>query len=152
MLTKKWSSQEWKSDEVLEVRTGRPVNEQPPGLFTQHTDRFIVDDDDIDSNTVTDSDLSLKIQIILAQGEWSSAKDVGPILKRCNTRQQQTFSNMGNVYVFDIGSIRIHGKGILRKFTLHQKYWEQSHNETDVRHIWKVDRRTIWWDLWSDSN
>ena len=35
------------------------------------------------------------IQIILAQGEWSSAKDSRPILKRCNTRQQQTFCNMG---------------------------------------------------------
>ena len=54
---------------MLEVRTERLVNEQPPGLFTQHTDRFIVDDDDMDSNTITESDLSLKIQIILAQGE-----------------------------------------------------------------------------------
>ena len=55
----KWSSQEWKSDEVLEARTGRLVNEQPAGLFTQHTNKFIVDDDDMDSHTVTESDLSL---------------------------------------------------------------------------------------------
>ena len=55
----KWSSQKWISDEMLEARTGRLVNEQPPGLFTQHTDRFIVDDDDMDSNTITESDLSL---------------------------------------------------------------------------------------------
>ena len=48
---KNWSSQEWKSDELMEVRTGRPVYEQPPGLFTQHTDKFIVDDDDMDSDT-----------------------------------------------------------------------------------------------------
>ena len=53
----KCSSQEWKSDELMEVRTGRPVNEQPPGLFAQHTDRFIVDDDDMDSNTVAESDM-----------------------------------------------------------------------------------------------
>ena len=66
---KNWSSQEWKSDEVMEVRTERLVNEQPPGLFAEHTDRFIVDDDDMDSNTVTESDLSVKIQIILAQGD-----------------------------------------------------------------------------------
>ena len=45
----KYSSPEWKSDEVMEVRTGKLVHEQPPGLFTQHTDRFIVDDDDMDS-------------------------------------------------------------------------------------------------------
>ena len=31
---------------------------------------------------------------------------------------------MENVYVFDIGSIYIHGKELLRKFTLHQKYRE----------------------------
>ena len=43
----KWSSQERKSDEVLEARTVRPVSEQPACLFTQHTDRFIVDDGDM---------------------------------------------------------------------------------------------------------
>ena len=56
----KWSSQEWKSDEVMEVRIGRIVNEQPPGLFVEHTDRFVVDDDDMESNTVAESDMSLK--------------------------------------------------------------------------------------------
>ena len=55
---KNWSSQEWKSDELIEVRTGRPVHEQPPSLSTEHTDRFVVDDDDMDSNTVTESDLA----------------------------------------------------------------------------------------------
>ena len=32
----KWFSQEWKSGEMLGARTGRPVSEQPAGLFTQH--------------------------------------------------------------------------------------------------------------------
>ena len=32
---KNWSSQEWKSDELTEVTTGRPVYEQPPGLLTR---------------------------------------------------------------------------------------------------------------------
>ena len=36
-IDEKWSSQEWKSDEMLEARTGRPVSEQPAGSFTQHT-------------------------------------------------------------------------------------------------------------------
>ena len=49
----------------MEVRTERPVDEQPPGLFAQHTDRFLVDDDDMDSNTVTESDLSLKSRSFL---------------------------------------------------------------------------------------
>ena len=62
---KNWSSQEWKSDELMEVRTGRPVYEQPAGPFTQHTDRFVIDDDDMDSNTITESDLSLKSRSFL---------------------------------------------------------------------------------------
>ena len=39
----KWSSQEWKSDEFMEARTGRPV------VFAQHTDRFIVENDKMNS-------------------------------------------------------------------------------------------------------
>ena len=49
----------------MEVRTGRPVHEQPPGLFTEHTDRFIVDDDDMDCNPVAESDMSLKSRSFL---------------------------------------------------------------------------------------
>ena len=62
---KNWSSQEWKSDEVMEVRTERPVNEQPPGLFTEHTDKFVVDDGDMDSDTAAESDVSLKSRSFL---------------------------------------------------------------------------------------
>ena len=65
MEDEKWSSQEWKSDEVMEVRTERPVHEQPPGLFAEHTYRFIVDDDDMDFNTVAESDMSLKSRSFL---------------------------------------------------------------------------------------
>ena len=49
----------------MEVRTERPVDEQLPGLFAQHTDRFIVDDDDMDSNTVPEPDMSLKSRSFL---------------------------------------------------------------------------------------
>ena len=44
--------------EPKEVRTVRLVNEHPPGLFTEHTDKFVVDDDDMDSDTVAESDMS----------------------------------------------------------------------------------------------
>ena len=37
-----WSSQEWKTDEVMEVRTGRLVNEEPLGLFAEHTDSLLL--------------------------------------------------------------------------------------------------------------
>ena len=125
-----------------------PVYEQPPGLFIQHTDKFIVDDDDMDSDTVAESDMSLVSRSFL----WSSAKDSRPILKRCNTTQYRTFLNKGNVHVFDIGRICFHGEELLRQLAFHQEYRKRSHNVTDVRHIWKVDTRTIRWDLWSEYN
>ena len=64
-VDKKWCSQEWKSDELMEVRTGRLVNEEPPGLFAPHTDRFIVNDHDMDSNTVAESEMSLESRSFL---------------------------------------------------------------------------------------
>ena len=73
---------------MLEARTGRPVGGQPAGSFTQHTEEFVINDDDMDSDTVRPL---VKIKIILAQGERSSAKDVGPFSRRFNARQQQTF-------------------------------------------------------------
>ena len=64
-IDEKWSSQVRNSDEMLEARTGRPVSEQPASSFTQHTDRFVIDDDDMDSNTATESDLSLESRSFL---------------------------------------------------------------------------------------
>ena len=64
-IDEKWSSQEWKSDGMLEARTVRPMSEQPAGSFTQHTDRFVIDDDDMDSNTATESNLSVKSRTFL---------------------------------------------------------------------------------------
>ena len=58
-----------------------------------------------------------KITIILEQGEWSIAKDIGPFFRRCNARHRQTFYDLVNVFVFDIGSICIHRKELLRQFT-----------------------------------
>ena len=62
-IDKTWSSQQCKSDELMDDRTGRPV------VNAQHTDRFIVENNNMDSDTDAESELSLKIQIILAQGE-----------------------------------------------------------------------------------
>ena len=57
-IDEKWSPQQWKSDELMEERTGRLVNEQPPGLFTEDTDKFMVDDNDMDSDTDAESEMS----------------------------------------------------------------------------------------------
>ena len=52
----------------MEDRTGRLVNEQPPCLFTEHTDRFVIDNDDMDSDTVAESDMSLESRSSLHRG------------------------------------------------------------------------------------
>ena len=49
----KWSSQVWKSGEVSNTKTGRPVD-----------DKFVIDDD-MDSDTFTESNLSLKSRSFL---------------------------------------------------------------------------------------
>ena len=48
---------------------------------------------------------------------------------------------MGNVHVFNIGVICIHGKELLRQLAIHQEY-KRSHSETDVRHIREIGVRT----------
>ena len=50
---------------------------------------------------------------------------------RCNERQRQTFCDMGNVHVFDITSICIHEKELLRQLAFHQKY-RRSHDEKQM--------------------
>ena len=53
----KWSSQVWKSGEISNTSTGRPEN-----------DKFVTDDD-MDSDTAAESNLSIKISFIPEQSE-----------------------------------------------------------------------------------
>ena len=53
-IDNKWSSQEWKSGEMFGVSTGRPV-----------FDKFVIDDDEMDSDTATESNPSLKSRSFL---------------------------------------------------------------------------------------
>ena len=59
----KWSSQEWKSGEMLGARTVRPVD-----------DKFVIDDEK-DTNTVTESNPSLKSRSFLAKDIGHFSKD-----------------------------------------------------------------------------
>ena len=59
----KWSSQEWKSDEVMEVRRGDQLMNNHRVVLVART--FFVDDDDMDSNTVAESNMSLKSRSFL---------------------------------------------------------------------------------------
>ena len=58
-VDKTWSSQEWKSDELMEDRTERTV------VNAQHTDRFIVEHDKMNSYTEAESELSLESRSFL---------------------------------------------------------------------------------------
>ena len=60
----------------MEVRTGRPV------VFAQHTNRFIVENDNMDSDTETESEMSLKSRSFLhrvndqvRKRQYQSSKD-----------------------------------------------------------------------------
>ena len=75
-VDKTWSSLEWKSDEMTEDRTGRPV------VFAQHTDRFIVENDNMDSYTEAESEVSLESRLFLhrvndqvRKRQYQSSKD-----------------------------------------------------------------------------
>ena len=118
---KKWTSQEWKSDEVMEVRTHRLVNEQPPGLFKTYTDRFIVDDDDMDSDTVAESDMSIKSISFLHRVNHRMRQMLDQSSKDA-TQDSNKNSFTWECFVCDITSICFMGKN----------YSENLHS----RHIW----------------
>ena len=121
---------------MLEARTGRLVSEQPAGSFTQHTDKFVIDDDDMDSDTDAESDMSLlsrsflhRVNDRVRKIQDQSSKDA------MQDSDKHSLIRGINVYVFNIGSIFIHGKELPRNFYSPSKIQEKSHNETDVRHI-----------------
>ena len=52
-IDKTWSSQEWKSDELMDDRTVRPV------ACSQQADQFVIENDETNSCTEAESELSL---------------------------------------------------------------------------------------------
>ena len=89
-IGEKWLSQEWKSDEMLEARTERPVGGQPAGSFTQHTDKFVIEDDDTDSDTATESHFSLKSRSFLHRVNDRERK----MLDQSSKMQHKTVTNI----------------------------------------------------------
>ena len=76
-VDKTWSSQEWKSDDLMEVRTRRR-----PVVFAQHTDRLIDENDNMDCYTEAESEKSLKSRSFLRRvndqvrkRQYQSSKD-----------------------------------------------------------------------------
>ena len=90
------------------------------------------------------------IQIILKQGEWSSAEKTKTIFYACYRRRRKTFHDIGNVHVCNNGISSIHGKELLEQLSFHPEY-KRPHIGTNVRHICKIG---VWtrWDLWIGNN
>ena len=58
-VDKTWSSQEWKSDELMDDRTERPV------VCSQQADQFVIENDETNSYTEAESEMSLKSRSFL---------------------------------------------------------------------------------------
>ena len=119
----KVSSQVWKSGETSNTRTVRPVY-----------DKFVIDDD-MDSDTAAELNLSLKSRSFLNRVndrlrkmlDHSSKDAMQDIDKRSIIWEMFTSSTLeASVFM---------GKQLLRTFSFHQKNHERSHLKTDVRHI-----------------
>ena len=105
-------------------------------------------DDDMDSDTVAETDMSLisrsflhRVNDRVRKIQDQSSKDA--------TQDSNKHSLLWRIFISSTLEASVFmGKNSLEIFTFHQKYRKRSHNETDVRHIWKVDSRTIRWDQW----
>ena len=107
----KWSSQVRKSGEMSRTSTVRPVS-----------NKLVVVGDDMDSDTATESNLSLRSRSFLNRVNDRLRKILDHSPKDVMQDIDKTFYDFVNVNVFDIGSICIHGKELLKQFTFHPTY------------------------------
>ena len=115
-VDEKWSSQEWKSDEVMEVRTGDLLmNNHPVCSHSTQTDLLLMT---MDADTVAESDMLFKSRSFL-----HSVNDRVRKMQDQSSKDATQDSNKRSliwrmfIYVLDIGIICIHGKGITQ--TIH---------------------------------
>ena len=112
----KWSSQVWKSGEVLEARKGRPVSGQPAGSFTQHTDKFVIDDD-MDSDIATEPNLSLRSRSFLNRVNDRLRK----MLDHSPEDAMQDIDKRSMIWGMFVSSTLEASVFMVRNFTFHQK-------------------------------
>ena len=98
----------------MDDRAARPV------VSAQHTDQFIIENDETNSYAEAESELSLKSRSFLHRVKDQVRKRQNQSSKDA-TRQRQTFCNMVNVYVFNIDSICIHVKELPYKIGIPSK-------------------------------
>ena len=112
----------------MEDRTGRLV------VFAQHTDRFIVESDNLDFDTDQESDMSLLSKSFLhsvndqvRKRQYQSSKDA--------TKDSDKHSVMWGMFMSSTLQASVFtGKNYSENLHSIQKY-RRSHTETNVRHI-----------------
>ena len=112
-VDKTWSSQEWKSDELMDDRTERPV------VNAQHTDRFIVENDNTNSYTEAESELSLESKSFLHRVNDQVRKRQNRSSKDA-TKDSDKHSVIWRMFMFST------------LLASSKKKYRSSHNETDV--------------------
>ena len=122
-VDKTWSSQDWKSDELMEDRTGRPV------VTAQQTDRFIVENNKMNSYTEAESEMSSESRSFLHRVNDQVRKRQNQSSKDA-TKDSDKHSVIWRMFM----SSTLRASVFMEQFAFHQKY-RRSHNETDVRHI-----------------
>ena len=103
-------------------------------MNAQHTVRFIVENDKMNSYTEAESELSLgsgsylhRVNDQVRKSQKQSSKDA--------TKDSDKHSVIWRMFMSSILQASVFmGKELLRQLAFHQKY-RRSHNETDVRHI-----------------
>ena len=91
--------------------------------------------------------------------EWSRAKDSRPILERCKENSSESIATInslvltidGKLVGHSGGGVKSHSSVVLMIQDI-KKDKKINQNGTDVRFIWKVDCRTVRWDLWNKYN
>ena len=112
----------------MEVRTGRPV------LFEEHTDRLIFENDNMDSDTEAESEMSFKSRSFLhrvndqvRKRQYQSSKDASKDSDKQSVMWGMCMSStlQASVFMEKNYSDNLHSI----------KKYRRSHDETDVRHI-----------------
>ena len=150
-IDEKWSSWEWREIWCKcwkQERRDPWVDNGSPRTQTS----FVIDDDDMDSDTATETDISLKSRPFLNRVNDRLRKNIGPFFKRCNARHRHMFFIWGMFMSSTLEASVFMGKDYSENLHSIKKNRKGSHSEQDVWHIWKTDDRTIRWDLWSVSN
>ena len=123
-IDKTWSSQEWKSGELMDDRTGRPVVCPQRGA-PQH---FFIEDYE------AESDLSLGSRSFLHRVNDQVRERQKQSSMDATEDSEEHSCDMWNVHVFNTASICIHGKELLRQLAFRREF-KRSHTEADVRHF-----------------